>query len=86
MAKGTPLGYESSVVADDAGWARWKPRAGHVAPGEGECPTCGASHDPSDEDGLLMALQCPTCKEPGCDECIPGGRGCECTSCEDGGW
>lgn len=78
MPRGTPLGYESSVVADDAGWARWTPNK------DGDCAGCGAKHDPSNKDGLLMAFSCPTCEEPGCDECIPAGRGCECLSCEEG--
>lgn len=82
MAKGTPRSYEDAVVADEAGWARWKPGVQH--PGvQGECPTCGACHDPNGEDGLLMAMTCPECEEPGCDECMPMGRGCACLHCED---
>ena len=78
---GTPMGYETSVVADDAGWARWAPRKGRPAPGEGECGGCGANHNP--EDGLLMAFSCPVCDEPGCSECMPSGRGCACPSCDE---
>ncbi len=27
-------------------------------------------------------LECPKCYKPGCEECMPAGRGCACPDCE----
>lgn len=27
-------------------------------------------------------LKCPACTKPGCEECMPAGRGCVCPDCE----
>ena len=27
-------------------------------------------------------LECPRCYKPGCEECMPAGRGCACPDCE----
>ncbi len=69
--KGAPSGYQDDVKEGPGGWAVWRER----------CPTCDERINSDDE--LPMALTCPTCEEPGCDECIPGGRGCQCSACED---
>ena len=71
MIKGTPYGFEDEVVEAPNGWAAWK----------NGCPTCAFR----DEEDPPMALVCPTCEEPRCDDCMPAGRGCECLSCEEGG-
>lgn len=69
---GTPEGYEDAVTEGDSGWAVW---------GEDGCPFCD---EKKDEDGeALFALQCPVCDRPGCDVCMPLGRGCPCPDCED---
>lgn len=78
--KGTPYGYEGSVVAGPGGWAVWAERASGLPP----CPgrDCTA---PYDENDPAHALECPTCEEVGCEHCIMlFGRGCQCVDCEEG--
>lgn len=68
-----PYGYENDVTEGEGGWASWKPEKG--------CPSCEKKTGSDGE--LLFALICPSCEEPGCDECFPSGRGCDCPGCED---
>lgn len=78
--RGAPSGYEGSCYADDNGWARWKTDMG--------CGGCGKKQDDEageDEDPGLMAFECPACNNPGCDDCMPNGRGCICLACEESG-
>jgi hypothetical protein len=68
-----PYGYENDVEEGENGWVVWKKEKG--------CPSCKKTED---EDGeQYHALVCPTCEAPGCDECFPSGRGCDCPDCED---
>lgn len=51
-----------------------------------ECEGCGAVQHKGEEDDVAgYYLECPTCGEPGCEECMPMGRGVECPSCEETG-
>jgi len=54
------------------------------------CAGCGAVQLQTQEDKDAGApagyyLECPRCYRPGCEECMPAGRGCLCPVCEDGG-
>jgi hypothetical protein len=49
------------------------------------CDGCGAVQKldlkyPDDPAGFI--LECPECYRPGCEECMPAGRGCKCPDCE----
>lgn len=68
-----PYGFKDAVEANEHGWVVWKKDHG--------CPTCEKKED---EDGeLLNAFTCPECGSPGCDDCMPSGRGCVCPTCEE---
>jgi hypothetical protein len=71
--RGTPCGFEKDVEENEHGWAVWKREKG-----------CAGCEKKEDEDGeQMMAFSCPECGDPGCDECMPSGRGCLCPSCEE---
>ena len=73
-----PHGFESSCEPNEDGWPVWKPRSHDDFPcGNHECK------EPYNEKEPAMALQCPSCEEPGCDVCFYAGRGCPCPACED---
>lgn len=51
-----------------------------------KCEWCGATQklDPKHpNDPAGYRLECPECYRPGCEECMPCGRGCRCPECED---
>jgi hypothetical protein len=52
---------------------------------EGEkCLHCGKEQHQGSEDSVAgYLLECPECYRPGCEECMPMGRGCKCPECED---
>lgn len=53
---------------------------------EGEtCDHCGAVQHAGPEDAGVAGyvLECPECYRPGCEQCMPMGRGCKCPECED---
>ncbi len=78
MPRGTPVGFESSVEEGPGGWAVWSPHK------DGDCGGCKARASDHEDGEPLMAFSCPVCEEPGCDICMPNGRGCQCLRCEDG--
>lgn len=55
------------------------------------CDGCGEKQDSYAEarsDGLPddfggFRLECPECYRPGCEQCMPAGRGCICPDCEE---
>jgi hypothetical protein len=55
------------------------------------CAHCGVEcqGDPEAEPGDYPEdfgdyfLECPECYRPGCEECMPFGRGCVCPECEE---
>jgi hypothetical protein len=52
------------------------------------CEGCGLVQkqtevDKKNGDPAGFVLECPLCCRPGCDECMPAGRGCPCPECED---
>lgn len=49
------------------------------------CGHCEFKVPEDDKENYLFKIECPTCGREGCDECIPGGRGCECIDCLDSG-
>lgn len=53
---------------------------------EGEkCAHCGKEQQQGSEDSVAgYVLECPECYRPGCEECMPMGRGCKCPECEEG--
>jgi len=56
--------------------------------GEG-CEGCGAvqhqtPQEKEDGDPAGYYLECPGCCKPGCEECMPSGRGVPCPECEEG--
>jgi hypothetical protein len=81
--RGTPYGYEDSVRANEAGWAVWKPRPKSDGGDCASCGACAADIEDYKEGELLTAFSCLVCEEPGCEECMPCGRGCPCPSCEE---
>jgi hypothetical protein len=53
------------------------------------CEGCGAVQIQTAEDRAAgfpagYRLECPVCYRPGCEECMPAGRGCPCPDCEAG--
>lgn len=42
---------------------------------ECSCPSCGEKCSPSE------IHECPGCDRPGCDYCMPAGKGCNCPEC-----
>jgi hypothetical protein len=60
-------------------------------PADEGCAGCGISHKTAQEDNhldageLLQELECPACGRMGCNVCMPGGVGCVCPECEEGG-
>lgn len=53
-----------------------------------KCEGCGAVQHQTEEDKANgdpagYVLTCPQCYRPGCEECMPAGRGCICPKCED---
>jgi len=53
-----------------------------------KCEGCGAvqrqtKEDKANGDPAGYVLECPECYCPGCEECMPLGRGCACLSCEE---
>jgi hypothetical protein len=54
-----------------------------------KCEGCGAVQhqteaDKKNGDPAGFVLECPECYRPGCEECMPAGRGCKCPECEAG--
>lgn len=52
------------------------------------CAGCGAIQRQTKEEKKRKEpagyyLECPRCYKPGCEECMPEGRGCICPACKE---
>jgi hypothetical protein len=49
------------------------------------CPYCNRIQDKEEVEIIRKhgPLRCPVCDREGCFECMPAGRGCICTECEE---